>query len=220
MSKESKLAKKELKAQKKAAKLQKKQEASYAKLVKGIEKKNVKLEKKANKKGTPFVPLAIPTMEEAFAAGKENKGANIVKMIILILLICYIIYFLVMWFQYVAPPKANDEADQTTATEYDRYVNIHEITTTPDYSVAEAKAMLKQVIKDNYKEMGYSYDPSSSAINYTGSIKTVNNQDCYEFTASGKTFEVSIKLSAVYLNSNGSYVPYTFHGTENLDFAK
>ena len=223
MSKETKLAKKELKAQKKAEKLEKKQAAAYAKLVKDIEKKNAKLEKKANKKNKPFVPIAIPTQEEAFANQKSNKAGNIVKLIVLLLLICYIIYFLIMWFQYVAPTKKAELPEEDTpsaAAEYDRYVNEHEITTTPDYPVSDAKALLKQVLKDNYSTMGYSSDPSESAINYTGSIKTVNNEDCYEFSASGKTFEVAINLSAVYLNDGGNFVPYTFHGTENLEFSK
>lgn len=220
LSKETKSAKKELKAQKKAAKLEKKQDAAYAKLVKSIEKKNAKSEKKANKKNKPFVPVAIPTREEAFANVKDSKGKNIAKLIVLLLLICYLIYFLVMWFTYVAPPiKAEEPEDsQSTPATYDRYENQHEITTVPDYTVAEAKALLKQVLKDNYKAMGYSADPSSSSINYTGSIKTVNNEDCYEFSASGKTFEVAINLSAVYQNSNGNFIPYTFHGTEHLEF--
>lgn len=221
LSKETKLAKKEMKAEKKAAKLEKKQAAAYAKLVKKIEKKNVKLEKKATKKNKPFVPLAIPTQEEAFANYKDSKGKNIAKMIVLLLLIVYLIYFLVMWFMYVAPPKQAPEDDpQSTPATYDRYVNEHEITGIPDYTVAEAKAVLKQVLKDNYAEMGYKSDPSANAINYTGSIKTVNNADCYEFTASGKTFDVAINLTAVYHNNGGKYIPYTFHGTEYLQFKK
>lgn len=222
MSKETKLAKKEMKAEKKAAKLEKKQAAAYAKLVKKIEKKNVKLEKKATKKNKPFVPLVIPTQEEAFANYKDSKGKNIAKMVVLLLLIAYLIYFLVMWFMYVAPPKQAQPGEDgpSEPAVYDRYVNEHEITTTPDYTVAEAKALLKQVLKDNYMSMGYTSDPSSNAINYTGSIKTVNNADCYEFSASGKTFDVAINLSAVYHNNNGNYVPYTFHGTENLEFKK
>lgn len=224
LSKEKKVKepspKKAAKLEKKAAKLEKKQAAAYAKLVKKIEKKNVKLEKKATKKNKPFVPVAIPTQEEAFANYKDSKGKNIAKMIILLLLIVYLIYFLVMWFTYVAPPKAAPEEDNgpSEPTVYERYENQHEVTATPDYTVAEAKALLKQVLKDNYKAMGYSSDPSANAINHTGAIKTVNNEDCYEFSASGKTFEVAINLSAVYHNNNGTYVPYTFHGTDNLEF--
>ena len=155
----------------------------------------------------------------AFAAGNENKTANIIKLIVLLLLICYIIYFLVMWFQYVAPIKHTAEEDTTSSVaEYDRYVNEHVITTTPNYTVAEAKAYLKQVIKDNYKDMGYTSDPSSSSIDLVSSNKKVNNQECYEFTVAGKTFDVSKKLAAAYLNNNGTYVPYTFHGTEELPF--
>lgn len=218
MSKEAKLAKKEKKAAKKAAKLEKTQAKQYASLVKSIEKKNAKLEKKASKKGKPFVPLAIPTLEEAFASGAVSKKKEITKMIILILLLCYAIYFIIMWHYYIAPQKVTPEDSQSEPAVYDPYVNEHEITTTPDYSVAEAKALLKQVIKDNYHTLGYSSDPSSGSINYTGSIATINDADCYEFKAAGKTYYVSIKLSAVYNLNNGEYIPYTFHGTTELEF--
>lgn len=218
MSKEKKLAKKEQKAAKKAAKLEKKQTADYAKLVKKIDKKNAKLEKKANKKGKPFVPVAVPTQEEAFAASKGSKPKKIILMIILILLIWYLIYFLVMWFSYVAPVKgpADDDGSSSTPATYERYSNPHEITTTPDYSVSEAKALLKQVLHDNWKVLGYSSDPSSGSINYTSNIVNVNNQDCYVFTAGSKTYAVSVKLSAVYLSENGTYTPITFEETNYL----
>ena len=215
MSKESKIAKKEAKAAKKAAKVEKKQAGQYAKLVKSINKKNAKAEKKANKKGKPFTPVPIPTQEEAFADGEQSKGKKIFQLIILILLIWLVVYFLVMWFTYVAPIKNAEEEGNSSSTvqEYDRYVNEHEITTTKSYSVSEAKALLKQVIHDNWRTLNYSSDPSSAAINYTSNIVTVNNVDCYEFTASGKTYAVAINLSAVYVSENGEYNPLTFHGT-------
>lgn len=220
LSKEKKLAKKEAKAQKKAAKIEKQQAKAYAKLVKDIEKKNAKAEKKANKKGKPFVPVAIPTMEEAFASGQVNKKKQIVKMIILLLLIAYVIYFLVMWFTYVAPIKnvAEDPEDDgsSVAQEYDRYVSDKIAMETPDYSVSEAKNLLKQVIHDNWQEIGYKSDVSSSSINQTG-MDNINNTRCYMFTCSGKKFAVSQKLQSVYLiDSNGTAVPFTFHGTEYI----
>lgn len=216
LSKESKIAKKEAKAAKKAAKAEKKQASQYAKLVKNIDKKNAKAEKKANKKGKPFTPAPIPTQEEAFAGVQQSKGKKIFKLIILILLIWLVIYFLVMWFSYVAPIKdaeENPEDSTSTAQEYERYVNEHKITTTKNYSVSEAKALLKQVLHDNWRTLSYSSDPSSAAINYTSNIVTVNNADCYEFKASGKTYAVAINLSAVYVVENGEYTPVTFHGT-------
>lgn len=220
LSKEKKLAKKEKKAAKKAASAEKSQAAAYAKLVKNIEKKNAKAEKKANKKGKPFVPAPIPTQEEAFAAQSGGKVKKIILMIILILLIVYLGYFLFMWFNYTAP-SIKGGADETTTSEsggapaqYDRYVNQHEITTTPDVSVSEAKALLKQVLHDNWSKLGYSSDPSSGSINYTSNIVSVNNVDCYVFTAGSKTYAVSTKLSSVYVNNNGSYEPLTFHDTD------
>ena len=215
LSKETKLAKKEKKAAKKAAKLEKSQAASYAKLVKNIDKKNAKLEKKANKKGKPFTPVPIPTQEEAFAADSGSKGKKIALMVVLILLIWLLIYFIVMWFMYVAPPAspAEDESSGEPAV-YERYSNPHEITTTPDYSVSEAKVLLKQVLHDNWSKLGYSSDPSSGSINYTSNIVNINHTDCYVFTAGSKTYAVSIKLSAVYVNNNGKYDPLTFHETD------
>lgn len=221
MSKESKIAKKEAKAAKKAAKLEKSQAKQYEKLVKSIEKKNAKAEKKANKKGKPFVPAPIPTLEEAFAtAGKGGTGKNIFKLILLILLIWLVIYFLVMWFTYVAPIKSAEAEEDTTsaAQEYDRYENTHEITTTPNYTKSECAVVLKQVLHDNWKDLGYNSDPSSSSINASSGVVTVNNTDCYVFTAGGKKYAVAINNSAVYLVENGQYTPLTFHGTSLLDF--
>ena len=219
LSKEKKLAKKEKKAAKKAAKTEKSQAAAYAKLVKKIDKKNAKAEKKANKKGKPFVPTPVPTQEEAFAAAaKGGKAKKIILLIILILLIWYLIYFLVMWFQYTAPTIGPEE-ETTGVTEmavYDRYSNPHEITTTPDYSVSEAKALLKQVLHDNWKNLGYSSDPSSGSINYTSKITNINHTDCYVFSAGSKTYAVSIKLSSVYLYQDGKYIPITFKTTNYL----
>ena len=192
----------------------KSQAAAYAKLVKKIDKKNAKAEKKANKKGKPFVPIPVPTQEEAFAETKGGKAKNIILLIILILLIWYLIYFLIMWFQYTAPIVApQDEASNSEMAEYERYSNPHEITTTPDYSVSEAKALLKQVLHDNWKDLGYSSDPSSGSINYTSHIVNINNSDCYVFSAGSKTYAVAVKLSSVYVYENGQYVPITFRNT-------
>lgn len=220
LSKETKIAKKEQKAAKKAAKLEKRQTKDYAKLVATINKKNAKAEKKANKKGKPFVPIAVPTQEEALAAGSnQSTGRKVVTLIILILLIWIVVYFLVMWFTYVAPVKQAETPEDTAsvAQEYDRYVNEHEITTTKIYSVSEAKAVLKQVIHDNWKTLGYSSDPSSASINGGGNV-TVNNIDCYSFTASGKSYAVAMNLSAVYQKDGSEYKPVTFHETEYLKF--
>ena len=220
LSKETKIAKKEQKAAKKAAKLEKGQTKDYAKLVATINKKNAKAEKKANKKGKPFVPIAVPTQEEALAAGSnQSTGRKVVTLIILILLIWIVVYFLVMWFTYVAPTKQAETPEDTAsvAQEYDRYVNEHEITTTKIYSVSEAKAVLKQVLHDNWKTLGYSSDPSSASINGGGNV-TVNNIDCYSFTASGKSYAVAMTLSAVYQKNGSEYKPVTFHETEYLKF--
>ena len=223
MSKESKLAKKEAKTAKKAAKAEKSQAAAYDKLVKKIEKKNAKLEKKANKKNKPFVPLDIPTQEEAFAAtGGESKAKQILELIVLILLIVYLGYFCYMFYSYVAPQAAiaktttAAEEGEGTPAEYDRYENPHDITTTPDYSVADAKAYLKQVLHDNWKDLGYGSDPSGGSINYTNSIINVNNASCYVFTAGSKTYAVSTKLQSCYINKGGKFVPLTFHNDDYL----
>lgn len=222
LSKEKKLAKKEAKAAKKAAKTEKSQAAAYAKLCKKIDKKNTKLEKKANKKGKPFTPIPTPTQEEAFAAGSGGKVKKIILLIILILLIWYLIYFMVMWFNYT-PVLRPGAGETTTASEeekepvvYERYVNEHEITTTPDYSVSEAKVLLKQTLHDQWGKLGYSSDPSSGSINYTNNIVNVNNSDCYVFTAGSKTYAVSTKLSSVYVQKDGKYVPLTFHNDDIL----
>ncbi len=223
LSKETKLAKKEAKAAKKAAKAEKSQAAAYDKLVKKIEKKNAKLEKKANKKNKPFVPLDIPTQEEAFAASAtgESNAKKIIEMIILILLIAYLGYFCYMFANFTMPPFVNGQTETTeegggAPAEYDRYENPHDITTTPDYSVADAKAYLKQVLHDNWKDLGYSSDPSGGSINYTNNITNVNNADCYVFTAGSKTYAVSVKLQSCYVSKDGKYSPLTFHEDEYL----
>ena len=219
LSKETKLAKKEMKAAKKAAKVEKSQAKQYAKLCKSIDKKNAKGEKKAAKKGKPFTPIPTPTQEEAFANASGGKAKRIIALVVLICLIWALVYFLVMWFLYTAPPYQAPPEETTVAGEpavYDRYSNPHEITTTPDYSVAEAKVLLKQVLHDNWGELGYSSDPSNGAINYTSNIVNVNHSDCYVFTAGGKTYAVSVKLSSVYVNQNGKYVPLTFHEDDYL----
>ena len=208
-------SKKEIKAAKAITK-------AYGKYVKKLEKKNSKAEKKCAKKGKPFVPVQIPT-EEEFAnssTGSQNKAGKIILMIILLLLIWFLIYFIIMYINtaYVSPV-----VEETTVAEeskapavYDLYSNPHEITTTPDYSVDEAKRLLKQTIHDNWKQIGYSSDVSSSAISFNNSVKTVNGADCYMFTCSGKQYAVAVKLSAVYVVNNGEYTPLSFANTEIL----
>lgn len=208
-------SKKEIKAAKATTK-------AYGKYVKKLEKKNSKAEKKCAKKGKPFVPVQIPT-EEEFAnssAGSQNKAGKIILMIILLLLIWFLVYFIIMYINtaYTAPV-----VEETTVTEeskapavYDLYSNPHEITTTPDYTVDEAKRLLKQTIHDNWKQIGYSSDVSSSAISFNNSVKTVNGADCYMFTCSGKQYAVAVKLSAVYVVNNGEYTPLSFANTEIL----
>ena len=141
-------------------------------------------------------------------------------MIILLLLIWFLVYFIIMYINtaYTAPV-----VEETTVAEeskapavYDLYSNPHEITTTPDYSVDEAKRLLKQTIHDNWKQIGYSSDVSSSAISFNNSVKTVNGADCYMFTCSGKQYAVAVKLSAVYVVNNGEYTPLSFANTEIL----
>ena len=137
---------------------------------------------------------------------------------LLLLLIWFLIYFLVMWFQYT-PAPITDNGEDTSESEmavYDRYSNPHEITTTPDFSVSEAKALLKQTLHDVWKDLGYSSDPSSGSINYTSKIVNINNTDCYVFNAAGRTYAVSVKLSSVYVYRNGQYVPLTFRNTDIL----
>ncbi len=219
MSKETKLAKKEMKAAKKAAKLEKSQSKQYNKLVKKIDKKNAKAEIKASKKGKPFVPTPIPTQEEAFAATSGGgKVKKIILMIILILLIWFLVYFFYMFYTYVAPP-AKEETEETTKSEmaeYDRYKNPHKITTTPDYNISDAKAYLMQVLHDCYRDLGYTYDPSSGPISYSSNVIDINNDDCYVFYASGRTYAVSVKLKAAYVYRNGEYQPITFRDTGYL----
>lgn len=186
---------------------------AYAAYVKKIEKKNAKAEKKCAKKGKPFVPIAIPEKDEVIL--QENKKKKVFGMIIMILLIWAMIYFIIMWINYVAPvlPVADEETTVAGVYDYEPYSNPHEITTTPDYSVADAKIFLKQVIHDNYKEIGYSSDVSNSEITYNNKTVMVNNSECYVFTCSGKTFAVSIKLSSCYVSENGKYKPLTFNST-------
>ena len=207
-------SKKEIKAAKATTK-------AYGKYVKKLEKKNSKAEKKCAKKGKPFVPVQIPTEEEfANSSGSQNKAGKIILMIILLLLIWFLIYFIIMYINtaYVSPV-----VEETTVAEeskapavYDLYSNPHEITTTPDYTVDEAKRLLKQTIHDNWKQIGYSSDVSSSAISFNNSVKTVNGADCYMFTCSGKQYAVAVKLSAVYVVNNGEYTPLSFANTEIL----
>ncbi len=203
--------KKELKAEKATKK-------AYSKYVKKVEKKNAKAEKKCTKKGKPFVPIAVPTEDEfATSTAAENKTGKVILMIILILLIWFLIYFMIMYinYQYIAP------VDETTtssgaAAEYDPYTNPHEITTTPDYSMADAKLLLKQTLHDNWSTVGFSSDPSSGAISYNNRMEKINSADCYMFTCGGKTFAVSVKLSAVYYCHNGEYTPLSFNNTNIL----
>jgi hypothetical protein len=191
---------------------------AYAAYVKKIEKKNAKTEKKCAKKGKPFVPLAIATEEEfAATANTGNKAGKIILMIILILLIWFLIYFMIMFISYNYQPVS----EQTTVTdvageaaEYDAYSNPHEITTTPDYSIADAKLYLKQTLHDNWSDLGYDSDPSNSSISYNNSIESINGADCYMFTCEGKTFAVSVKLSAAYYCHNGEYTPLSFNNTD------
>ena len=153
---------------------------------------------------------------------QENKSRKIFGMIVLILLLWLVIYFIVMWFLY-SPLTHDTNTEDTTAAsdssyDYEAYSNPHEITTTPDYSVAEATDYLRQVIHDNYKVIGYSSDVSNSTITYTGRKSVVNNANCYIFTCSGKTYAVSIKLSACYVSNDGSFDdnPLTFNNTNYL----
>lgn len=128
------------------------------------------MEAKCAKKGTPFVPLVIPSREEFVI--QENKSRKVFGTIVLILLLWLLIYFLIMWLLYTPLSLPTDSEETTTAGErvydYEAYSNPHEITTTPDYSVADATNYLRQVIHDNYKVIGYSSDVSNSSISYTG----------------------------------------------------
>ena len=193
---------------------------AYAKYVKKVDKKNAKAEKKCAKKGKPFVPVVVPTEEEfANSASNENKAGKIILMIILLLLIWFLIYFIFQYinYEYVAPV-----VETTTASEsgepavYELYENPHEITTTPDYSIADAKRLLQQTLRDNYKQCGYSKDPSGSAISFNNKIETINGADCFMFSCGGKSFAVAVKLSAVYYCHNGEYTPLSFNNTNIL----
>ncbi|MCH5315563.1 MAG: hypothetical protein J1E81_06595 [Eubacterium sp.] len=200
----------------KAAKAGKKAYASY---VKKLEKKNAKAEKKSAKKGKPFVATPIPT-EEEFLAGNANvhKTRNIILMIILLLLICFLIYFIIMYINYEYTPHLPEETtvtedEEAVPADYPPYENPHEITTTPNYSIADAKLYLKQALNDNWGDIGLSHDPSGSAISYNNRMETINGAECYMFTCDGNTYAVSIKLSAAYLCKNGDYIPVGFNDT-------
>ncbi len=205
----------------KAAKATKK---AYAKYVKKIEKKNAKTEKKCAKKGKPYVPIQIPDEEEfANSAVNENKTGKVILMIILLLLIWFLIYFMIMYinYEYVAPTSVEPE---TTASEdaggpagdYEFYTNPHEITTTPDYNIADAKKLLQQTLQDNWKQCGFKADPSNDAISFNNRVETINSGDCFMFTCGGKTFAVSVKLAAVYYCHDGEYTPLSFNDTNIL----
>ena len=203
---------------KREIKLEKATDKAYAAYFNKIEKKNAKLEAKCAKQGTPFVPLAVPTREEFMI--QDSKGKKIFGMIILLLLIALVIYFLVMWLLYTPLTLPTEKETESTTGEkvydYDPYQNMHEITTTPDYSVADATDFLRQVIHDNYKTIGYSSDVSNGTISYTGKKQVVNNANSYIFTCSGKTFAVPVKLSGCYVLEDGKYVPLTFNNTDYL----
>ena len=201
--------KKEIKAEKASHK-------AYDNYVKKLEKKNAKNEKKCAKKGKPFVPAAIPTYDEfANSTASENKAGKIILMILLILLIWFLVYFMIMFISYNYIPDAKEETTASTPVEpIEPYSNPHEITTTPDYSIADAKLFLQQVLRDNWGDLGYSSDPSSSAISYNNRVENINGADCFMFSCGGKTFAVSVKLSACYYCHNGEYTPLTFNNTD------
>lgn len=200
----------------KAAKAGKKAYASY---VKKLEKKNAKAEKKHAKKGKPFVAAPILSEEEFLNSNvNEHKVRNIILMIILLLLICFLIYFIVTYINYAYTPKVAEETtiseeEEAVPAEYELYSNPHEITTTPSYSIADAKLYLKQSLNDNWSAIGLSSDPSASAISYNNRIETINGAECYMFTCDGKTYAVSVKLSAAYYCHNGDYTPIGFNNT-------
>lgn len=197
-------------------KLAKANDKAYASYVKKIEKKNAKMEAKCAKKGKPFVPLAIPEKDDVVL--QTSKSRKVWRMIIRILLIWLVIYFIVMWLMY-SPVSLPAEVEDTTAAasyDYEPYSNPHEITTTPDYTIAEAKVFLKQVIHDNWKNIGYSSDVSNDSITYNNKTIVVNNANCYVFTCSGKTYAVPIKLSGCYVVENGEYIPLTFDNVNYL----
>lgn len=197
-------------------KLAKANDKAYAAYVKKINKKNAKMEAKCAKKGKPFEPIPVPEKDEVVL--QTNKKRKVWRMIIRILLIWLIVYFIIMWLMY-SPAILPTEADDTTAAasyDYEPYSNPHEITTTPDYTIAEAKVFLKQVIHDNWKNIGYSSDVSNDAITYNNKTIVVNNANCYVFSCAGKTYAVPIKLSGCYVLDNGEYKPLTFDNTNYL----
>lgn len=200
-------SKKEIKAAKATSK-------AYDKCVKSITKKNAKAEKKCAKKGKPFVPVAVPDYEEfANSSANENKTRKIILMIILLLLIWFLIYFIIMYVNYEYKPAMFEETTASEAGEpavYDFYENPHEITTTPNYSIADAKRLLQQTIKDN------GVGNASAAISFNNKIQNVNGADCFMFSNSGKTFAVAINLSAVYYYHDGQYEPLSFNNTDVL----
>lgn len=197
-------------------KLAKANDKAYAAYVKKINKKNAKMEAKCAKKGKPFEPIPVPEKDEVVL--QTNKKRKVWRMIIRILLIWLIVYFIIMWLMY-SPAILPTEAEDTTAAasyDYEPYSNPHEITTTPDYTIAEAKVFLKQVIHDNWKNIGYSSDVSNDAITYNNKTIVVNNANCYVFSCAGKTYAVPIKLSGCYVLDNGEYKPLTFDNTNYL----
>lgn len=197
-------------------KLAKANDKAYVAYVKKINKKNTKMEAKCAKKGKPFEPIPIPEKDEVVL--QTNKKRKVWRMIIRILLIWLIVYFIIMWLMY-SPAILPTEAEDTTAAasyDYEPYSNPHEITTTPDYTIAEAKVFLKQVIHDNWKNIGYSSDVSNDAITYNNKTIVVNNANCYVFSCAGKTYAIPIKLSGCYVLDNGEYKPLTFDNTNYL----
>lgn len=197
-------------------KLAKANDKAYAAYVKKINKKNTKMEAKCAKKGKPFEPIPVPEKDEVVL--QTNKKRKVWRMIIRILLIWLIVYFIIMWLMY-SPAILPTEAEDTTAAasyDYEPYSNPHEITTTPDYTIAEAKVFLKQVIHDNWKNIGYSSDVSNDAITYNNKTIVVNNVNCYVFSCAGKTYAIPIKLSGCYVLDNGEYKPLTFDNTNYL----
>lgn len=197
-------------------KLAKANDKAYEAYVKKINKKNTKMEAKCAKKGKPFEPIPVPEKDEVVL--QTNKKRKVWRMIIRILLIWLIVYFIIMWLMY-SPAILPTEAEDTTAAasyDYEPYSNPHEITTTPDYTIAEAKVFLKQVIHDNWKNIGYSSDVSNDAITYNNKTIVVNNANCYVFSCAGKTYAVPIKLSGCYVLDNGEYKPLTFDNTNYL----
>ena len=197
-------------------KLAKANDKAYAAYVKKINKKNTKMEAKCAKKGKPFEPIPVPEKDEVVL--QTNKKRKVWRMIIRILLIWLIVYFIIMWLMY-SPAILPTEAEDTTAAasyDYEPYSNPHEITTTPDYTIAEAKVFLKQVIHDNWKNIGYSSVVSNDAITYNNKTIVVNNANCYVFSCAGKTYAIPIKLSGCYVLDNGEYKPLTFDNTNYL----